>query len=144
VLELLCNAEKPMGAYDLADLISASGRRMAPITVYRTLEFLMELGLAHRLASQNAFIASFNGSRGEATAFLICEECGGVDEIVSPELAECLATMLKGKGFQPRARMLEVTGRCSHCRNSTRVFFGESDPARRSKVRSSQEERHLT
>ena len=48
---------KPLGAYDLAELLGPKGRRLAPITVYRALDFLMEQGLVHRLASQNAYIA---------------------------------------------------------------------------------------
>jgi Fur family zinc uptake transcriptional regulator len=116
VLETLHASAKPLGAYELADALAPNGRRMAPITIYRALEFLIEQGLAHRLASQNAYIASFNGSgsRG-ATAFLLCEECGGVDEVTSAELGETLSNLLNRQGFQPRARVMEVTGRCSHC-----------------------------
>ena len=81
VLEALYATHKPLGAYDLAEILGPEGRRLAPITVYRALDFLIEQGLAHRLASQNAYIALPNEPRGQGTvAFLICENCGGVDE----------------------------------------------------------------
>ena len=57
VLEALYATHKPLGAYDLAEILGPKGRRLAPITVYRALDFLMEQGLVHRLASQNAYIA---------------------------------------------------------------------------------------
>lgn len=118
VLEALYSTHRPLGAYELADTLTKNGRRLAPITVYRALEFLIEQGLAHRLASQNAYIGSFLGdSSRETTAFLICEECGGVDEVVSPELTDTLTRILNHEGFAPRARMLEISGRCSHCRD---------------------------
>ena len=58
VLEALHATHKPLGAYDLAEILGPKGRRLAPITVYRALDFLMEQGLVRRLASQNAYIAS--------------------------------------------------------------------------------------
>jgi Fur family transcriptional regulator, zinc uptake regulator len=116
VLEALYSTHKPLGAYDLAEILTPHGRRTAPITIYRALDFLIEQGLAHRLASQNAYIASFHGdSSREATAFLICEECGGVDEMSSPEFADTLSGLLDAQGFRSRAKILEVIGRCSHC-----------------------------
>lgn len=116
VLEALYATHKPLGAYDLAEALDPGGRRIAPVTVYRALDFLIEQGLAHRLASQNAYIPTVRGdSSHEATAFLICEDCGGVDEATSSALAETLADLLKAEGFGARAKMLEITGRCAHC-----------------------------
>ena len=59
VLELILNATGPMGAYDLlAKIKSESDRPAAPPTVYRTLDFLLEKGLIHRLTSINAYVIS--------------------------------------------------------------------------------------
>ena len=115
VLEVLLGAAKPLGAYDLVDRLGSGGRRMAPITVYRALDFLIEQGLAHRLASLNAYIMS-SGRRG-TTAFLICESCGEATEINSPEVADTVVKILTEQGYQPRARVLEITGRCPHCQD---------------------------
>ncbi|NIX75098.1 Fur family transcriptional regulator [Microvirga terricola] len=119
VLETLYTTHKPLGAYDLAEALEPGGRRIAPITVYRALDFLIEQGLAHRLASQNAYIATFQGdSSHEATAFLICEECGGVDEVTSSALTETMANLLNAEGFRAHTKVLEVTGRCAHCQDA--------------------------
>lgn len=114
VLKVLYLSPKPLGAYDLADLLSP-GKRTAPITVYRALDFLIEQGLAHRLASQNAYIATIEGTGEAATAFLICEECGGVEQASSPAFATALSDLVQRAGFQARANVLEVTGRCTRC-----------------------------
>jgi Fur family transcriptional regulator, zinc uptake regulator len=115
VLEVLLGTAKPLGAYDLVDALSSQGRRLAPITVYRALDFLIEQGLAHRLASRNAYIASSN-SHGTA-AFLICEACGEASEITSPDVSETVRRVLTEQGYQPLARALEITGRCLHCQD---------------------------
>jgi len=115
VFEVLLGMAKPLGAYDLVDALASQGRRMAPITVYRALDFLIEQGLAHRLASRNAYIAS-SSSQG-TTAFLICEGCGEASEITSPDVSETVRRVLTEQGYQPLARALEITGRCLHCQD---------------------------
>jgi Fur family zinc uptake transcriptional regulator len=118
VLEALYATHKPLGAYDLAEILGPKGRRLAPITVYRALDFLIEQGLAHRLASQNAYIALPDAHDDKAVAFLICEGCGGVDELASPSLSGTLSGLLAEQGFQAGTHVLEITGRCSHCREA--------------------------
>jgi len=116
VLEVLHGADRPLGAYDLVDLLGSHGRRMAPITIYRALDFLIAQGLVHRLASLNAYIVSSDTSGGhEATAFLICEGCGDVNEVTSPDVAETVLKVLREQGYQPRTKILEITGRCRRC-----------------------------
>lgn len=116
VLEALHNASRPLGAYDLAAALAPHGGRMAPITVYRALDFLIEQGLAHRLASLNAYIASDQDSGShKATAFLICEGCGKVSEVSSPELSDALSKLHRNHAFTPQTSVLELTGRCIHC-----------------------------
>jgi Fur family zinc uptake transcriptional regulator len=118
VLEVLHGLDKPLGAYDLVDLFGAQGRRMAPITIYRALDFLIEQGLVHRLASRNTYIASSSTSSSrETTAFLICEGCGDVNEVISPDVADIVLKVLQERGYQPRTKILEITGRCAHCQD---------------------------
>ncbi|QFU17774.1 Fur family transcriptional regulator [Microvirga thermotolerans] len=117
VLEVLYATHKPLGAYEIAERVAPAGRSMAPITVYRALDFLMENGLAHKLASQNAFVGSFHAREAAGiTAFLICEDCGGVDEAGTPDLDGAVASLLDREGFAPRAKLVEIVGRCAHCR----------------------------
>jgi Fur family transcriptional regulator, zinc uptake regulator len=115
VLEALHVASKPLGAYELAAILAPHRRKIAPITVYRALDFLIEQGLAHRIASLNAYVAH-SGEHSSAThAFLICEGCGEVTDIPSPEIAHTLSGVLKQHRFSSRAKALEITGRCSRC-----------------------------
>ena len=117
VLEALYATHKPASAYDLIDALAASGdKRHAPVTIYRALDFLLDNGFAHRLESRNAFIACPSShAPGEPVVFLICERCGGVDEAVSEELAGALSRLTQAQGFQPRTRVIELAGSCSHC-----------------------------
>lgn len=118
VLEALYETHRPLGAYDLIDRLSAGDRKtLAPITVYRALDFLMEQGFVHRLASCNAFVACpHDHGPQDLVAFLICDSCGGVDEMSSRPLSDALAGMLNAEKFAPRSQVLEISGVCGHCR----------------------------
>ena len=77
----------------------------------------MEQGLVHRLASRNAFVPCAHDHHArDLTAFLICEDCGGVDEMSSTPLSDAVSQLLEGERFEPHFQVLEITGRCNHCR----------------------------
>jgi Fur family zinc uptake transcriptional regulator len=72
VLALLASGHRPLGAYEIMDRLAEQGPRPAPISVYRALDFLMENGLVHRLASRNAFLACVQyHAASENVVFLI-------------------------------------------------------------------------
>ncbi|GJE40000.1 Fur family transcriptional regulator [Methylobacterium persicinum] len=117
VLDAVVASGKPPGAYDIAERLSRPGRRVAPVSVYRALDFLMELGLVHRIASRNAFVpcAHAHGA-SENVVFLICRTCGAIDETTSPEMESGLGKTLARAGFTPAHSILEVEGDCGACR----------------------------
>jgi Fur family zinc uptake transcriptional regulator len=122
VMEAVAEAGKAQGAYDIAEKLSARGKRVAPVSVYRALDFLMEQGLVHRIASRNAFIPCPHGhAPGEGVIFLICRTCGVVDEASSEELEDGLDRTLKRAGFTPAHSILEVEGDCGACRERRQV-----------------------
>lgn len=119
-LEALHADHRPVGAYDLADRLSpAGGRRLAPISIYRALDFLVEQGFVHRLSSRNAYIACLHGhGADEVVAFLMCETCGGVDEDSSAEMKGVLAGIAQARQFTPKHQVVEIVGVCEHCRDA--------------------------
>ncbi|HET9902625.1 MAG TPA: Fur family transcriptional regulator [Xanthobacteraceae bacterium] len=117
VLGVLASGHRPLGAYEIMDRLAQKGPRPAPITVYRALDFLMENGLAHRLASRNAFLACLHAhGASESVIFLICERCGAVGEASSSAVRDMLARAAEAAGFSPKAPLIEVSGLCAHCR----------------------------
>jgi len=62
VLQALLSSHRPLGAYEMIDRVAqATGKRPAPISIYRALDFLLENSLIHRLASRNAYLACGHG-----------------------------------------------------------------------------------
>src|SRR3954471_18916914 len=117
VLEVLSASHKPLGAYEIIDLVAVLGPRPAPVTVYRALDFLTAQGLVHRIESRNAFLACINNHASDApVVFLICETCGEVGEAPSAAVADSLNAAAKSAGFAPKSPVIEISGVCRHCR----------------------------
>jgi len=117
VLEVLSGSHKPLGAYEIIDLVAARGPRPAPITIYRALDFLREQGLVHRIESRNAFIACVhNHADSDPVVFLICERCGAVGEAASAAVADTIKTASRAAGFTPKTPLIEISGICAHCK----------------------------
>jgi Fur family zinc uptake transcriptional regulator len=115
VLTLVWDSHKPIGAYDILEMLSKEGKRAAPPTVYRALEFLIEAGLVHRLASLNAFIGCPDPERSHAGQFLICNRCRGVAELDDLELEGLIGGKAAQQGFKAHHQVLEIEGVCQRC-----------------------------
>jgi Fur family transcriptional regulator, zinc uptake regulator len=117
VFEALAKSPQAMGAYDLIDALAANGhKRLAPISIYRALDFLLEAGLAHKIESRNAFVACphLHGA-DEVVVFMICEQCGRVQEATSDGVSKAMANVARGLDFTPRGQVIEMHGRCAGC-----------------------------
>ena len=116
VLEALLASHKPLGAYEIIEHL-ADKSRPAPITIYRSLDFLRENGLVHRIESRNAFVACVHNHGGDdIVVFLICERCGAVGEASGGAVADALKASARTAGFLPKSPLIEIAGICSHCR----------------------------
>jgi Fur family zinc uptake transcriptional regulator len=118
VLELVCKAEQPVGAYQLLDELRDSGRSAAPPTVYRALDFLLEQGLVHRLATNNTYLACAHPQQPHAAVFLVCSECGHTQEVHTRGVIDELRKQASQFDFTIQHASVEVTGVCSRCRKN--------------------------
>lgn len=116
VLGLVCAAEKPVTAYELLDQLRETVRNPAPPTVYRALDFLLEQGLIHKLESLHAFVGCTHPGHPHASQFLICAQCGLVDELEDPAVSRSLETAARDTGFETCKPVVELLGTCAQCR----------------------------
>ena len=115
VLGLIAAAGKPVKAYDLLDRMKDENGSSAPPTVYRALDFLLEQGFIHRLASINAFVGCNHPDARHSVPFLICDTCHETIELEDARIAKLLDTQARALGFTPSAQTLEVHGTCARC-----------------------------
>lgn len=127
VLELVWQRHAPVGAYDIlsemqrdAEKDGKPGAKVAPPTVYRALDFLMEQGLVHKVESQNAYIGCSRPEGNHDCGFLICRECGSALEIEDDTLSALLGSLASRHGFEAQRSTVEIEGLCPSCRSEAR------------------------
>ena len=83
VFEEIAGSHDAVGAYDVLDrLARKTGERMAPVSVYRAIDALLEAGVVHRLESRNAFFACHTPHKGaHGTSRWSATACGMVAEV---------------------------------------------------------------
>lgn len=121
VLQTLAESHSPLGAYDIVERLKKTREPAPAMSVYRALDFLLAEGLAHRIESKNAFLACTHGHEtDDIVLFMLCERCGTVAEVTSTAVGRDLAQAARGVGFSAKARVLEVSGVCTSCRDARR------------------------
>lgn len=127
VLGLILAEKRPLGAYDILSLLRAYQPRAVPPTVYRALDFLLEQGLIHRIERLSAFVGCHHRLDCEECCtshkawgvhraqFLICRQCGQVQELEQDVVAAVLLQSARGQGFRAEAATVEIEGLCACC-----------------------------
>ncbi len=115
VLGAVGESHRAAGAYEIIERLARSGPRPAPISIYRALEFLGDLGLVHRIESRNAFVACNRPPEAGRAVLMVCEDCGTVDEIEAASVFDGLDVLASAQGFETRRAMLELSGCCASC-----------------------------
>jgi len=116
VLSMLLSSSGSLKAYDLLAEMQKRKPTAAPPTVYRALDFLVSVGLAHKLESLNAFVACRDFTTPHHGVMLICDRCHSVTELHDDHLAHGMATAAAKAGFTVAPQDVELHGACGNCR----------------------------
>ncbi|UTW48373.1 Fur family transcriptional regulator [Bacterioplanoides sp. SCSIO 12839] len=115
VLELVWQSHKPVGAYDLLPTLAQEGFNSAPPTVYRALDFLLELGLVHRINSLNAFVGCSHPGESHPSCFFVCNQCGEAQELHASQIDQVSAQVEAMLGVKVQQQTTELMGLCPRC-----------------------------
>lgn len=89
------------------------------MTIYRALNFLEAKSLIHRLASTRQYVACHHLTEthhSELTQFLMCDECGAIEENpMSESLWTAIQQNAERTHFHINQPNLEIHGTCEKC-----------------------------
>jgi Fur family transcriptional regulator, zinc uptake regulator len=112
VMAALLGHEKPQTAYNIVEAV----KDMKPMSVYRALDFLSAQGLAHRIESLNAYVpCAESHCAHKDSQYLICDNCGQVEELHNHAIDDFIVKNLARSGFQVTHKTMELRGRCRQC-----------------------------
>ncbi len=117
IVGILARADQPLGAYTIIQKLSeAQNRIVAPPTVYRTLDFLVDNGFVVKIESRQAYVACDHVGHDHHGIVFSCLSCGRATEIDSPAVDNDFQSIAETFGFTIERKVLEVAGTCAACR----------------------------
>jgi len=126
VLGLLLASGRATKAYTLLDEMRKVHSGSAPPTVYRALDFLLSVGLVHRVESINAFAACHDLTHCHHGMLLVCQQCGAVREMHEPEIERVLLDKIKRSGYRLASDAAELKGICPDCQTAEALAAGDA------------------
>jgi Fur family zinc uptake transcriptional regulator len=115
VLEVLEETEKPLSPYDIQGILQTRGKYLNHVTIYRILDLLCRLNLAHKMLSSGGFVrCSLDVTEG-CHRFMVCQDCGAIQEFADEGLCQKENEFAQNLGFHTEHHLSEFSGLCSRC-----------------------------
>jgi len=115
VLELLLTYSNIVKAYEILDELKKQRENAAPPTVYRALDFFVEIGVLHRAESLNGFVFCSHFDEAHTSVILNCTHCGATEELAAEEPVDILLAFCRERGFTVQDGPLVLSGECARC-----------------------------
>lgn len=114
IVALMVNSERALSPVDIFDQARSKHPKMGLVTVYRTLELLIELGLVERVHQPDGCHMYLRAANGHEH-LMICSCCGKAAYFSGDDLSAFIARISKEKGFLVQSHWLQLQGFCKEC-----------------------------
>jgi len=118
IAETVFNTHKHFTAEQLYASVKKVEPLVGKVTVYRTLEQLVESGMVDELSIKKG-VASYEHVAGHGHHdHLICLNCGRIDELSSERLEKLKKEEAEARKFEVVSHSLKIYGYCPDCKKS--------------------------
>src|SRR5438552_6543270 len=115
ILRIFLQQEGHLSADDLFDLVRRQAPGIGRATVYRTLQWMVEAGIARKVDFGEGR-SRYEPSYGHPRHFhLICNTCHRSSEFLSSDIETLVEEVAAARGFAPTQTVLQVHGLCEEC-----------------------------
>ena len=121
IVDVFLRQEGHLSADDLVDLIRKEDHRISRATVYRTLQWLVEAGVARKVdfgEGRSRFEASYRHPRH---FHLICAICHRSSEFLSSDVEALVEEIAAARSFAAKQTVVQIYGDCEECRTGRKV-----------------------
>jgi Fur family ferric uptake transcriptional regulator len=118
IAERLGRARRQLTADELYRRLRGDEPSIGRATVFRTLETLVDAGVARRLELEG-HVYAYVACQPEHHHHLVCTSCGRVEEIDEAYVRPIARRVAADRGFEIDDARLDFYGRCASCRGDT-------------------------
>src|SRR5690349_24047955 len=116
IVNAFLRQEGHLSADDLVDLIRKEDRGISRATVYRTLQWMMDAGIARKVDFGEGRFRFEHSYRHPRHFHLICKTCNQSFEFLSSDIETLIEEVANARNFAPRQSVLQIHGTCEACR----------------------------
>jgi Fur family ferric uptake transcriptional regulator len=129
IVHAFLEQEGHLSADDLFDLVRKRDPHIGRATVYRTLQWMVEAGVARKVDFGDGRFRFEHSFRHPRHFHLICNNCHRSFEFLSSDIELFIEDIAGERGFAPGQSVLQVYGTCEECRtgNSTKPGDGTAE-----------------
>jgi Fe2+ or Zn2+ uptake regulation protein len=115
IISVLLNSIRPLGIQELHTLAREQHPELGLVTVYRTVEKLIELNLVQRIhqpGGQHAYLPVASSDEH----MLLCHSCGQI-AFFEGDISTLAEVIYKKTGYRLDLSLIQFLGRCANCQN---------------------------
>jgi Fur family ferric uptake transcriptional regulator len=115
IVSVFLRQEGHLSADDLVDLIRKEDHRISRATVYRTLQWMMEAGIARKVDFGEGRFRFEPAYRHPRHFHLICKSCNQSFEFLSSDIEALIEEVASARNFEAKQSVVQIYGTCEDC-----------------------------
>jgi Fur family ferric uptake transcriptional regulator len=115
IVNVFLRQQGHLTADDLVDLIRREDERISRATIYRTLQWMVEAGIARKVDFGEGRFRFEHSYRHPRHFHLICKTCNRSFEFLSSDIEALIEEVAAARGFALRQSVLQIHGTCDAC-----------------------------
>jgi Fur family transcriptional regulator, ferric uptake regulator len=130
IVNVFLRQEGHLSADDLVDLIRSEDHRISRATVYRTLQWMVDAGIARKVDFGEGRFRFEHSYRQPRHFHLICKTCHRSFEFLSSDIEGLIEEISSARSFSAAQSVVQIYGTCEECRtgrSSALIGMGHTD-----------------
>jgi len=115
IVNAFLRQEGHLSADDLVDLIRKEDRGISRATVYRTIQWMMDAGIARKVDFGEGRFRFEHSYRHPRHFHLICKTCGQSFEFLSSDIESLIEEVATARNFASKQSVVQIYGTCEEC-----------------------------
>jgi Fur family ferric uptake transcriptional regulator len=116
IVNVFLRQEGHLSADDLVDLIRKEDQRISRATVYRTLQWMVDAGIARKVDFGEGRFRFEHSYRQPRHFHLICKTCHRSFEFLSSDIEALVEEIAAARSFSASQSVVQIYGTCEQCR----------------------------
>ena len=116
IVNVFLRQEGHLTADTLVDLIRQEDQRISRATIYRTLQWMVDAGIARKVDFGEGRFRFEHSYRHPRHFHLICKTCNRSFEFLSSDIETLIEEVASARSFAPRQSIVQIHGTCEACR----------------------------